>query len=49
MNKEILISNIDIVHTTEIGVDRIKITINSYIYTIITAHLINIINNKVTI
>ena len=80
MNKEILISNIDKVHTTEMGIDRIKknlkldtndvvgfckskildkncniykkgknwyceidrikITINSYSYTIITAHLI---------
>lgn len=78
MNKEILISNIDKVHTTEMGIDRIKknlkldtndvvqycknkvldkncniykqgknwyceidnikITINSYSYTIITAH-----------
>ena len=81
MNKEILLSNIDKVHTTEIGIDRIKrnlkldtndvveycknkilnkdcniykkgknwyceidhikITINSYSYTIITAHTIN--------
>ena len=80
MNKEILLSNIDKVHTTEMGVDRIKknlkldnndvveycknkvldkncniykqgknwyceidnikITINSYSYTIITAHTI---------
>ena len=80
MNKEILLSNIDKVHTTEMGVDRIKknlklnnndvveycknkvldkncniykegknwyceidnivITINSYSYTIITAHII---------
>ena len=80
MNKEILISNIDKVHTTEMGIDRIKknlkldnndvvqycknkvldkncniykqgknwyceidnikITINSYSYTIITAHTI---------
>ena len=79
MNKEILLSNIDKVHTTEMGVDRIKknlkldnndvveycknkvldkncniykqgknwyckidnivITINSYSYTIITAHI----------
>ena len=79
MNKEILLSNIDKVHTTELGVDRIKknlkldnndvveycknkvldkncniykqgknwyceidnivITINSYSYTIITAHI----------
>lgn len=79
MNKEILLSNIDRVHTTEMGVDRIKknlkldnndvveycknkvldkncniykqgknwyceidnivITINSYSYTIITAHI----------
>lgn len=78
MNKEVLLSNIDKVHTTEMGVDRIKknlkldindvveyckkkvldknsniykqgknwyceidnikITINSYSYTIITAH-----------
>lgn len=78
MNKEILLSNIDKVHTTEMGIDRIKknlkldindvveyckkkvldknsniykqgknwyceidnikITINSYSYTIITAH-----------
>ncbi len=34
MNKEILLSNIDKVHTTELGIDRIKITINSYSYTI---------------
>ena len=80
MNKEILLSNIDKVHTTTMGIDRIKknlkidindvvtyckqkildnncviyrygknwyceidnikITINSYSYTIITAHLI---------
>ena len=80
MNKEVLLSNINKVHTTEIGTDRIKknlklytndvveycknkvldkncniykqgknwyceidnikITINSYSYTIITAHLI---------
>lgn len=80
MNKEILLSNIDKVHTTEMGIDRIKknlnldindvvefckqkvlnrncniynqgknwyceidnikITINYYSYTIITAHLI---------
>ena len=80
MNKEILLSNIDKVHTTEMGIDRIKrnlklntndiveycknkilnkdcniykkgknwyceidhikITINSYSYTIITAHII---------
>ncbi len=80
MNSEILLSNIDKVHTTEMGIDRIKknlklntndvvnyckkkvldkncniyqkgknwyceidnikITINSYSYTIITAHLI---------
>lgn len=79
MNKEILLSNIDKIHTTDMGVDRIKknlkidtdvikyckdkildknsyiykkgknwyceidnikITINSYSYTIITAHLI---------
>lgn len=80
MNKEVLLSNIDKVHTTEMGIDRIKknlkidindvveyckkkvldknsniykqgknwyceidnikITINSYSYTIITAHLI---------
>ena len=80
MNKEILLSNIDKVHTTEMGIDRIKrnlkldndnvvlyckerildkncniykkgknwyceidnikITINLYSYTIITAHLI---------
>ena len=80
MDKEVLLSNIDKVHTTEIGIDRIKknlklntndvvelcknkildkncniykqgknwyceidnikITINSYSYTIITAHLI---------
>ncbi len=79
MNKEILLSNIDKVHTTEMGIDRIKknlrldindvveycknkvlekscniyrhgknwyceidnivITINSYSYTIITAHI----------
>lgn len=79
-NKEILLSNIDKIHTTEMGVDRIKknlkldnddvvlycidklrnkkcniykkgknwyckldnirITINSYSYTIITAHII---------
>lgn len=79
MNKEILLSNIDKVHTTEMGIcrikknlkldiddvveycknkvldkncniykqgknwyceiDKIKITINSYSYTIITAHL----------
>lgn len=80
MNKEVLLSNIDKVHTTEMGIDRIKknlrldtddvvewckkkvldeecniykqgknwyceidnieITINSYSYTIITAHKI---------
>ena len=80
MNKDILLSNIDKIHTTEMGIDRIKknlkldtkdviefcknkildkncniykqgknwyceidnikITINSYTYTIITAHLI---------
>ncbi len=80
MNKEILLSNIDRVHTTKMGIDRIrknlkldtndvveycknliidkncniykqgknwycvidniKITINSYSYTIITAHII---------
>lgn len=80
MNKEILLSNIDNLHTTEMGIDRIKknlrldtdsvvewckkkvldkgcniymrgknwyceidnirITINSYSYTIITAHMI---------
>lgn len=80
LNKDILLSNIDKIHTTEIGIDRIKknlklntndvvefcknkildkncniyrhgknwyceidnikITINSYSYTIITAHLI---------
>lgn len=80
LNREILLSNIDKVHTTEMGIDRIKknlklntndvveycknkvldkdcniykqgknwyceidnikITINSYSYTIITAHLI---------
>ena len=80
LNKDILLSNIDKVHTTEMGIDRIKknlkidtndvvefcknkildnncniykqgknwhceidnikITINSYSYTIITAHLI---------
>ena len=80
MNKEILLSNIDKIHTTEMGIDRIKknlkldtndvveycknkvlekncnifkqgknwycvieniiITINSYSYTIITAHTI---------
>ena len=80
MNKDILLSNIDKIHTTEMGIDRIKknlkldtndvvefcknkildkncdiykqgknwyseidnikITINSYSYTIITAHLI---------
>lgn len=81
MNKEVLLSNIDKLHTTEMGIDRIqknlklntldvvqycknkildkkcniykqgknwyceidhiKITINSYSYTIITAHLIH--------
>ena len=80
LNKDILLSNIDKIHTTEMGIDRIKknlkldtndvvkfyknkildkncniykqsknwyceienikITINSYSYTIITAHLI---------
>ncbi len=80
MNKEVLLSNIDKLHTTEMGIDRIKknlkldtndvveycenkildnncniykkgknwyceidniiITINSYSYTIITAHII---------
>ena len=78
MNKEILIKNIDKIHTTELGIERIKknikiddvipycknkildincniykkgknwyceidnirITINSYSYTIITAHII---------
>ena len=83
MNKEILLSNIDKIHTTELGIDRIKknlrldtddvvewcrkkvldegcniykrgknwyceidnikITINSYSYTIITAHMIKYI------
>lgn len=69
-NKQILLDNIDKVHTTEMGIDRIKknlkldtnnvveyckkkvlnknwyceidnniITINSYSYTIITAHI----------
>lgn len=81
MNKEVLLSNIDKVHTTKMGIDRIKrnlkldtedvvkycknkildnncniyiqgknwyceidnikITVNSYSYTIITAHIIN--------
>ena len=79
MDKKILLSNIDKIHTTEMGIDRIKrnlqiddvvnycknkildkncdiykkgknwyckidnilITINSYSYTIITAHIIN--------
>ena len=41
MNKEILLSNIDKIHTTEMGIDRIKITINSYSCTIITAHTIH--------
>ncbi len=81
MNKELLLSNVDKIHTTEMGIDRIKknlnldtnevveycknkvldkrcniyrqgknwyceidnikITINSYRYTIITAHTIN--------
>lgn len=81
MNKEVLLSNIDKVHTTKMGIDRIKknlkldandvveycknkvidkscniykqgknwyceidnikITINSYSYTIITAHIIH--------
>lgn len=81
MNKEVLLSNIEKVHTTEMGIDRIKknlklktndvveycknkvldkncniyregknwycemddikITINSYSYTIITAHIIH--------
>ncbi len=80
MNKEILLSNIDKIHTTQMGIDRIrknlkldtndvvsycknkildknckiikqgknwyceidniKITINSYSYTIITAHIV---------
>ena len=62
MNQEVLLQNIDKVHTTEMGIDRIKknlkldtnnvvefwyceidnikITINSYSYTIITAHII---------
>ena len=80
MNKEVLLSNIDKLHTTEMGIDRIKknlkldindvveycenkildnncniykkgknwyceidnikITINSYSYTIITAHIV---------
>ena len=29
MNKEILLSNIDKVHTTEMGIDRIKRNLNS--------------------
>ncbi len=81
MNKEVLLSNMDKIHTTEMGIDRIKrnlkldtndvveycknkvlnkrckiykqgknwyceidnikITINSYSYTIITAHMIH--------
>lgn len=81
MNKEVLLSNIDKIHTTDMGfyrikknlklnnidvvkycknklldkncniykkgknwyieIDNIKITINSYSYTIITAHLLN--------
>ena len=66
MNQEILLANIDKIHTTSMGIqrikknkildnncaiykqgknlycaiDNIKITINSYSYTIITAHLI---------
>lgn len=40
MDKEVLLSNIDKVHTTKMGIDNIKITINSYSYTIITAHAI---------
>ncbi len=84
MNKEVLLSNIDKLHTTKMGIDRIKknlnldtndvviycknkvldnncniykqgknwyceidnmiITINSYSYTIITAHIIKQIN-----
>ena len=59
-DKKILLDNINKIHTTELGVDRIKrnlkidivdvveyceienvkITINSYSYTIITAHII---------
>ena len=59
-DKKILLDNIDKIHTTEMGIDRIKrncniykqgknwycevenikITINSYSYTIITAHIV---------
>ena len=37
-DKKILLDNIVKIHTTEMGIDRIKITVNSYSYTIITAH-----------
>lgn len=86
MNKELLLTNIDKLHTTEMGITRIKknlkldtddvvnycknkiidknchiyklgknwyceinnikITINSYSYTIITAHILNNYKNK---
>lgn len=36
--RQILLDNIDKIHTTEI--DNIIITINSYSYTIITAHVL---------
>ncbi len=48
-DKKILLDNIDKIHTTEMGkqgknwyceVENIKITINSYSYTIITAHIV---------
>ena len=59
-DRKVLLDNINKIHTTELGVDRIKrnlkidivdvveyckienvkITINSYSYTIITAHII---------
>ena len=47
MDKRILFDNIDRIHTTDMGVDRIKrnlslegciITVNASSYTIITAH-----------
>ena len=42
MNKEILLSNIDKIHTTEMGIDRIKknLKLDTNSYTIITAHTI---------
>ena len=40
-DKQILLDNISKVHTTEMGIDRIikNLKLNSYSYTIITAHI----------